>query len=77
MTPMSADISTPCVNICIVDPVSALCVGCGRTVAEITAWRYMSEAERVAVMAGLDERLRDARSRSERGGLRRRRGRDR
>ena len=78
MTPMSAaDISTPCVKICVVDPVSALCVGCGRSIAEIAAWRDMSEAERVAVMSGLDERLREARSRSERGGLRRRRGRDR
>ena len=77
MTLMSADISTPCAKVCVVDPVSALCVGCGRSVAEIAAWRGMSEARRLAVMAGLDERLRDARSRSERGGLRRRRGRDR
>ncbi len=78
MTPMSrAGVSTPCVKICVVDPVSALCVGCGRSVAEIASWRDMNEAERVAVMAGLDGRLRDARPRSERGGLRRGRGRDR
>ena len=78
MTPMSApDISTPCIKICVVDPVSALCLGCGRSIAEIAAWGDMSEAQLVAVMAGLDDRLRDVRSRSERGGLRRRRGRDR
>ena len=75
MTSMpAADISTPCVKICVVDPVSALCVGCGRSVAEIAAWREMREPERVAVMARLGERLREARSRSGRGGLRRRRG---
>ena len=60
---MSApDISTPCIKICVVDPVSALCLGCGRSIAEIAAWGDMSEAQRVAVMAGLDDRLRDVRS---------------
>ena len=77
MTPMpAADISTPCVKICVVDPVSALCLGCGRSVAEIAAWRDMSEPERLAVMARLGERLCGTRSRSGRGGLRKWRGRD-
>ena len=35
---------------------------------EITAWAGMSEAERLAVMAGLGERLAGARSRAARGG---------
>jgi uncharacterized protein len=60
--------STPCVRICVVDPVSALCVGCGRTVAEIAAWSTMLESERRAVMAGLEARLKEARSRARRGG---------
>jgi uncharacterized protein len=50
-------ISTPCVNVCVIDPLSGFCAGCGRTGAEITAWITMSEAERLAVMAGLGERL--------------------
>jgi len=70
-------ISTPCVKVCVIDPRSALCVGCGRTVAEIAAWTAMSEAERGAVMAGLGERLAWARSRASRGGSRRARGRSR
>jgi predicted Fe-S protein YdhL (DUF1289 family) len=45
-----------------------LCIGCGRTGAEITAWATMSEPERLAVMAGLEQRLADARSRKARGG---------
>ncbi len=62
-------LSTPCVKVCAVDPLSALCVGCGRTVAEIAAWSGMNETERRAVMAGLGERLRLANSLESRGGL--------
>ena len=78
MTAMDASsISTPCVKVCVVDSISALCIGCGRTVAEIGAWTAMSEAERGAVMAGLGERLASARSRASRGGALRARGRSR
>ena len=69
MEPMSVSaVSTPCVKVCAVDPISALCIGCGRTTAEIAAWGGMSESERTTIMAGLGERLRDARSRHRRGG---------
>jgi uncharacterized protein len=69
MMAMSATLpATPCVRICIVDPVLALCIGCGRTVAEIAAWSAMSETGRIAVMAGLDARLRESRSRAWRTG---------
>ena len=61
-------LSTPCVQVCVIDPLSALCIGCGRTVAEIAAWTAMSEAERGVVMVGLGERLARARSRASRGG---------
>jgi predicted Fe-S protein YdhL (DUF1289 family) len=65
---MSAPISTPCVKVCVLDPISALCIGCGRTTAEIAAWGTMSEPDRLAVMAGLGERLAHSRSRAARGG---------
>jgi predicted Fe-S protein YdhL (DUF1289 family) len=61
-------ISTPCINVCILDPLSALCIGCGRTGGEITAWATMSEAERLAVMAGLEQRLAHMESREARSG---------
>ena len=60
--------STPCINVCVVDPLSALCIGCGRTTAEITAWATMSEPQRLALMAELGGRLAEARSRGTRGG---------
>ena len=62
------NISTPCINVCVLDPLSALCIGCGRTGEEIAAWSTMSEPERIAVMAELGQRLTDARSRTARGG---------
>ena len=63
-----APLSSPCVRICVVDPVSALCIGCGRTLAEIAAWSTMPETERTAVMASLEGRLKEIRSRVLRGG---------
>ncbi len=50
--------SSPCVKICVVDPVGGLCIGCGRTVEEISLWREMAESERAQVAATLPARLR-------------------
>jgi predicted Fe-S protein YdhL (DUF1289 family) len=60
--------STPCINVCVVDPLAGLCVGCGRTVAEISLWPEMDEPARQSVMAALPARLLAARSRGSRGG---------
>ncbi len=57
---------TPCVKICVVDPVSGQCIGCGRTVAEIAVWGKLDADERRAIMAGLDQRMKEARSRAAR-----------
>jgi uncharacterized protein len=50
-------IESPCNKICVVDARSDLCVGCGRTIAEIAGWSAMTAAERARVMAELPERL--------------------
>ncbi len=50
-------ISTPCIKVCLIDPASRLCEGCGRTLTEIAQWGRLSEAERQAIMAVLPERL--------------------
>jgi uncharacterized protein len=62
------NVSTPCINVCVIDPLSALCIGCGRTVSEISEWATMSEPERIAVMGRLGQRLTEGRSRAARGG---------
>ncbi|HVL72840.1 MAG TPA: DUF1289 domain-containing protein [Beijerinckiaceae bacterium] len=53
-------ISTPCLRVCILDPETGLCEGCGRTGQEIADWYLMTEEQRLAVMAGLEERMRRA-----------------
>jgi predicted Fe-S protein YdhL (DUF1289 family) len=53
-------ISTPCIRVCILDPDTGLCEGCGRTRDEIASWYQLSEAQRLEIMGGLDERMRSA-----------------
>jgi predicted Fe-S protein YdhL (DUF1289 family) len=51
---------TPCNAVCIIDPRTSLCFGCGRTLPEIARWHRMDSAERRAVMALLPQRMKDA-----------------
>ena len=50
-------IESPCVNICEMDAAAGLCVGCARTIEEITGWSSGSAAWRDAVMAALPGRM--------------------
>lgn len=52
--------SSPCIQVCVLDPVTGLCEGCGRTLDEIGRWARMSEEERRLVMEGLEARKRRA-----------------
>jgi len=49
--------TSPCVRLCTLDPDDNVCVGCGRTLAEIGQWMRYSEAERRAIMDALPGRL--------------------
>jgi predicted Fe-S protein YdhL (DUF1289 family) len=51
-----AEIESPCVKICVIQPESRLCTGCLRTIDEIGAWSRMSPDVRRAVMAELPAR---------------------
>ncbi len=51
---------TPCIAVCIMDPRTSLCLGCGRTLPEIARWHRMDTAERHAVMALLAGRMAEA-----------------
>jgi uncharacterized protein len=48
---------TPCIQTCVIDPVTGFCIGCGRTGAEVGGWTGMTTRQRQDVMAGLSERL--------------------
>lgn len=51
---------TPCIAVCMMDPKTKLCFGCGRTLPEIARWHRMDSAERLAVMEGLAARMANA-----------------
>jgi uncharacterized protein len=50
-------IESPCVKACTLDARSGLCLGCGRTIDEITRWTAISAAERARLMRELPARL--------------------
>ena len=51
---------TPCIAVCMMDPRTKLCFGCGRTLPKIARWHQMDSAERLAVMEGLAARMAEA-----------------
>jgi predicted Fe-S protein YdhL (DUF1289 family) len=53
---LGTSLETPCVNVCLLDAETGLCIGCGRTVDEIARWAARSDGERRAIMAALPER---------------------
>ena len=51
---------TPCIAVCMIDPRTSLCMGCGRTLPEIAQWHAMASSQRLAVMTALPQRMTDA-----------------
>jgi predicted Fe-S protein YdhL (DUF1289 family) len=49
-------LKSPCTKVCVMDAAGRYCLGCWRTLDEISAWGGMSEAEQAAVLAQLDAR---------------------
>ncbi|MDR7124982.1 DUF1289 domain-containing protein [Pseudotabrizicola sp. 4114] len=50
------EIESPCVKLCVVHPEARLCVGCLRSIDEITMWSRMTPDTRRAIMAELPAR---------------------
>lgn len=48
--------SSPCINVCRMDPRTGWCEGCGRTRKETAEWRKLSPYHRSAVERELDRR---------------------
>lgn len=51
------DIETPCIKICVVEPETGFCIGCGRTRMEIAEWIGMTVHARHSVIKTLPERV--------------------
>jgi predicted Fe-S protein YdhL (DUF1289 family) len=53
--PTSA-LTSPCVNICRIDPATGWCRGCARDIDEITGWGGKPEAVQREILARLPQR---------------------
>ncbi len=66
-------IQSPCVQLCVIEPDSGFCMGCGRTRDEIASWISLAPVQRAAVIAQLDHRLENlTRNKRRKGGRRNR-----
>lgn len=54
--PLGNEIASPCVGICRLDTAD-VCLGCGRTLGEITQWIRLDEARRRQVVSAAAARL--------------------
>ncbi|MBN8967415.1 MAG: DUF1289 domain-containing protein [Rhizobiales bacterium] len=48
---------SPCISVCVMSPQTKLCLGCGRTLQEISDWASLTPEERAAIMATLVQRM--------------------
>jgi predicted Fe-S protein YdhL (DUF1289 family) len=51
-----AGVLSPCNQICLMDPASGCCRGCGRTLGEISGWLFMTDDERHLTLERCQER---------------------
>jgi predicted Fe-S protein YdhL (DUF1289 family) len=49
-------IATPCVQVCVVDGETGLCLGCYRQLSEVAGWARFTDEERATIMAELASR---------------------
>lgn len=49
-------VPTPCIKVCTIDDDTGFCKGCYRTLAEVTRWPRLSDAEKQAVWEELEVR---------------------
>jgi predicted Fe-S protein YdhL (DUF1289 family) len=49
-------LDSPCIDVCQLDPITRVCIGCLRTIDEIARWSTYTTAERRRVLAELPAR---------------------
>lgn len=49
-------VTSPCINICRMDPDTGWCEGCQRSIAEITCWSRVSDDDKRLILAAVAER---------------------
>lgn len=57
VTPEPASLASPCTDICTIDTDTDWCLGCGRTIGEISNWSGKPAEERRAILMTLPARM--------------------
>lgn len=60
------EVDSPCIKLCTIHPAERICIGCFRTIEEITVWSRLGPEARATIMAELPARA--PRIRQRRGG---------
>ncbi len=47
---------SPCVDVCMIDNITGLCMGCFRSAEEISLWDRFTRGQRARVMAKISKR---------------------
>ena len=50
-------VPSPCMSVCVMDPQSAMCSGCWRSLEEIGAWSRMSDEAKRHVWQRIQQRV--------------------
>jgi|TARA_B100000787_G_scaffold156689_1_gene132987 predicted Fe-S protein YdhL (DUF1289 family) len=50
-------IKSPCTSICKIDPENNVCLGCGRSLKEISDWTNMDDKEKEKLLLNLKNRV--------------------
>lgn len=48
--------ASPCTKVCRIDAATGYCVGCWRTLAEISAWSKAGDRDKRAILAAVERR---------------------
>jgi predicted Fe-S protein YdhL (DUF1289 family) len=56
ISPAATPVPSPCISVCKMDPATALCTGCARTIDEIAGWSRYSDTDKQAVWLRIAER---------------------
>lgn len=49
-------VASPCISVCRIDAGSGFCLGCLRTIEEISVWSRASTAERLRILVAVERR---------------------
>lgn len=53
-------VPSPCVKICVLDPVTRICKGCYRTIDEVAEWVEYTPEEKLAALERVAQRKKKA-----------------